>query len=497
MRGWLLGLAALSTLALLAACTTGGQPSPPTPSGPLAPYYSQHLTWSPCDQGRCATLRVPADYAKPAGPSIELAVARIEATGGAGGRLGSLVMDPGGPGVSGVDALRDARQAIGETVLARYDLVGWDPRGVQRSSPAQCLDAPQLDTLFSTDFDYSTDGGIRQAEDAWGAFARGCEQTLGDELAHIDTQSTARDLDILRAALGDSRLTYLGWSYGTALGATYAAMFPTHVGRAVLDGVELPTVAVDELSAVQAAGFEQELRAYVADCETLPHCVLTGGVDHGLQQIAALFAQAHAHPLPTGTPLALTATLAETGVGEALYSPGYWTGLTSALGEAIGSGDGSGLLDLADGYLFRTRSGQYAANLQQAYYAIECDDGPGNHDIAAMRDQAAKIMAVAPTIGPWFTYQAAMCAQWPVPPTPHLASYAARGAPPILLVGTTGDPATPYAWAKQVASMLSSARLLTYKGEGHTAYGGTDQCVNGAVDRYLLTGTLPAAGTTC
>jgi pimeloyl-ACP methyl ester carboxylesterase len=504
--GWATAL--VVSVALVVAGCTHTHETKPTPVSPhpqataapttpdaLAKFYDQKLDWKKCDQGECATLQVPLDYADPTGQTIGLAMARQTATGST--RIGSLLLNPGGPGVSGVSFLPDIKPYISESVRKAYDLVSFDPRGVQRSAPVDCVDAPQLDQLLATDYDYSTDAGVQSAINAWGQFAKGCQNRMGAELGHIDTQTTARDMDVMRAVLGDDALTYLGFSYGTDLGATYAAMFPGRVGRMVLDGPLPPNLPADDLAVGQAQGFEQELRAYVQDCQGGKSCPLTGDVQHGLDQIQGLLDHARANPLPTGTSRRLTASLAFTGIAQALYAPSFWSALTTALRNAIEHGNGNVLLQLADLYSDRQSDGTYATNTMQAFTAISCADDHGNSDLTAMRAQAAEIAKVAPTVGTYFSYSAAACAQWPVPAATPLPSYSAKGAAPILVVGTTGDPATPYDWAQKMAALLDSAELLTYVGNGHTAYGRSNACVQGAVDTYLLQGTMPASGTRC
>ncbi|WP_239071204.1 alpha/beta hydrolase [Cellulomonas chitinilytica] len=473
---------------------TGSASSSVAPTPDLAKFYDQQLEWTSCDTGECATLTVPVDYADPTGSTIGLALARQKATGS--DRIGSLLVNPGGPGVSGVDFLAGAVQRIGADVRAKYDIVGFDPRGVQRSEPVRCADGPELDALFASDPDYSTDAGIQHVIDVYGEFGKECSNRTGALLGHVDTESAARDMDVMRAVLGDDQLHYLGYSYGTQLGAVYAAVFPENVGRLVLDGALDPTLTPGEVSKGQAIGIESALRAYVTDCQGGKGCPLTGDVDHGLGQIWALFDEAKANPLPTGTDRDLTQSLAFYGVAVTLYSQSLWPTLTAALKPAL-QGDGSKLLQLSDAYFDRQADGTYASNANEAFFAIHCADARESADFDDMRAQAADIEAAAPTVGSFLTFGGTTCAQWPTPAVDPLPSYAAEGAAPILVIGTTNDPATPYAWAQMLAETLSSGELLTYEGEGHTAYGASNDCIGGAVDTYLLTGTMPPEGTRC
>jgi len=472
-----------------------------TPSGTstveagLQPFYDQAIDWKACDKFQCATAKVPIDYADPTAGSIRLALKRASATGGAA--IGSLLINPGGPGASGVDLVDRAVTTVGKDVLAKYDVVGFDPRGVARSNPVKCMDAASTDKLLSADFDYSTDAGIAAAEAAYTAMGKACAANTGPLLAHVDTVSAARDMDVLRAALGDETLTYLGYSYGTALGATYAGLFPHRVGRMVLDGALDPKLSPDELGLGQAAGFEGALRAYVADCQGGAKCPLTGNVDEGLAKIHNLVERARRSPLPTGTDRSLTGTLAFYGIAVTLYDNASWSVLTQALTAALGKNDGSVLLHLADLYNDRNADGTFSSNSTEAFTAINCLDGTSSTDVGDMRAEAAKIEQVAPTLGYFFGYGGVVCAGWPYPPTGKVKPITADGAPPILVVGTTDDPATPYAWAQGLASELSSGVLLTFQGEGHTAYGRSNDCIAAAVDAYLLAGTVPADGKRC
>jgi pimeloyl-ACP methyl ester carboxylesterase len=479
------------------AASASGSGASDAPPG-LEKFYGEHLDWTACGKFQCATATVPLDWSKPGGPVIKLALERSRATSGKA--VGSLLINPGGPGASGIDALEQiALQRISPSVLAAYDIVGFDPRGVSRSDPVTCTDGAQLDAIVSVDPNYSTVAGVDAIEQTYADFGAACLAQTGALLGHVDTVSAAKDMDVLRSALGEPKLDYLGFSYGTQLGATYAALFPQRVGRFVLDGALDPTLTPDELAIGQAKGFESALRAYVTDCQAGKGCPLTGSVDNGLHQIKALLDRARQSPLPTTQPgRRLTGSLAFTGIARTLYSSTSWPDLTIALTNALKSNDGSTLLLLADDYYDRNPDGTYANNSTEAFWAIGCLDDPSSSDFAAMQSSAAAIEAAAPTVGYYFAYGGVICARWPVPPVGPLPSYAAKGAPPIVVIGTTNDPATPYAWAQSLSKLLSSGVLLTYQGQGHTAYGASNNtCLNGSVDAYLLNGTVPKVGTRC
>jgi pimeloyl-ACP methyl ester carboxylesterase len=495
-------LAAAAALALTACSDardgteTAETTARPSPSAvvDLESAYAQELDWQGCGDLECATLVVPLDYAAPEDGTVEVAVSRHAATGD---RIGSLLINPGGPGASGIDALSSiAVPSFGPEVVERYDLIGFDPRGVAASTPVACVDGPGMDAITAADYDFATDEGVAAAEAAWGEFGAACLANTGPLLEHVDTVSAATDMDVLREVLGDEQLTYVGYSYGTQLGATYAALFPENVGRLVLDGALDPTLSALELSAGQAAGFESALRAYVADCQGGAACPLKGGVEDGLAQVKSVLDRARTSPLPTSSDRNLTGQLAFSGIALPLYNEQSWPALTQGLTAAV-AGDGSVLLQLADLYNDRAPDGTYASNSMQAFWAIGCADDRGTTDVAEMRAQAAQIEAAAPTVGSFFAYGGVICANWPVPEAGGLDDYAAAGAAPILVIGTTNDPATPYAWAESLAQTLDSGTLLTYEGEGHTAYGRSNSCVGDAVDAYLLEGTVPAEGTRC
>lgn len=461
----------------------------------LATYYEQTPEWTVCGDNECTDVVVPLDWSDPAGETITVAVERAPATDG--DPVGSLLVNPGGPGVSAISFLSSFQLLVSAEVLAEYDLVAVDPRGVEASAPVTCVGPTELDEFFAWSGDLSTDEGLEEAMARNGAFGEACLEQTGPVLGHVDTASSARDMDVVRAVLGDDALTYLGYSYGTDLGATYAALFPERVGRMVLDGALNPTIDSGELAAGQAEGFESALRAYVADCQAGAGCPLTGDVDAGMAQIRTLLDRVGDSPLPTDQGRPLTQSLAFYGVAMPLYAEQLWPALTQALTSATQEADGSVLLQLADQYLGRLEDGSYDSNQNEAFAAITCLDARPSSDVADMRAAAEQISAVAPTVGQFFSYGGASCARWPVPEVGPLESYAAEGAAPIVVIGTTNDPATPYVWAEELAEILSSGVLLTYEGEGHTAYGRSNDCIADAVDQYLLTGEAPQDGTRC
>lgn len=503
----------LTVALLLAGCVGGKEQSTPSDDGSDSPdqgttvdpslgldaFYGQTLGWEDCGSGyECTTVQAPLDWDDPTAGAIELAVKRSPATGSADERLGSLLVNPGGPGASGVDFLSSVVDyVVGDDVLAAYDIVGFDPRGVAGSSPVDCGDDETIDAFFTTDFPMESQADVEAARERARAFGEACLAATGPVLGEVDTVSAARDMDLIRAVLGDDKLSYLGFSYGTFLGATYADLYPENVGRLVLDGALDPSMSNDDLVVGQAIGFENALRAYVEDCQQDDACPLKGTLDQGLARVAQLVADAEASPLPAGGGAEVNGTLAWYGIVVTLYDDGSWPYLTMALDEAINSGTGSTLLELANFYLDRTPDGSYTANSMVAFQAINCLDYPmvvrDYDEMVAFADQVA---AVAPTFGRDFA-MAIGCETWPFPATGERRPITAEGAAPILVVGTTGDPATPYEWAVALADQLASAELLTWEGEGHTAYGRGGSCVSDVVETYLLEGELPAGGASC
>jgi pimeloyl-ACP methyl ester carboxylesterase len=508
---------------LQAACSTSGAAHPPAnapatsaapspqptapiaePPGPppvtLAGYYAQKLQWQTCDKVfQCSRLLVPFDYRRPAWRRFSLPVIRLRASGPAG-RIGSLVVNPGGPGGSGISYALRARTEIAAPVRARFDVVGFDPRGVGSSEPAiQCLSGPQLDTYFSTNENLTGAGQLAPVVAEAKKFARGCARESGTLLPWVGTRNAARDVDVLRAALGDAKLTFLGKSYGTYLGTWYAQLFPSHVRALVLDGAVDPGSSSLRMNIVQGQGFEVALRAFVADCVARAGCPAgRGSVAAGVARIEGLISRATAHPLinnltsqPANGPMLLN------GIATALYSQAYWPTLREALQSAF-RGDATVLVELANALWERNGSGQYT-NLADANMAVDCLDRPwptGAGGLARWRAAAVSAARSAPAFGASIMWGSLPCAYWPVRAYP-VPSIRAAGAPPILVIGNKRDPATPYRWAQALAGDLKSGVLLGWNGNGHTAYMMGSSCVDATVNRYLLNLAVPRAGTVC
>lgn len=467
-----------------------GDRRPPAASSGLEPFYEQDLDWGECERGagECADLTVPMDWKDPGGASIQVAVLRMRATGE---RAGSLVVNPGGPGGSGVDYAAAADYIVSSRIRSAFDVVGFDPRGVGRSAPVDCLDDAGMDRYLAKDPTPDTEAERAADRRAKKDFAEGCRSRTGDLLAHLSTADAARDMDVLRAVLGDGKLTYLGKSYGTYLGATYAELFPDRAGRLVLDGVMPPDATAEEIAIGQARGFDRATRAWAQDCVD-NDCSLGSDVDGVVATVQDLLVELDEQPLPASAGIELTEGWATWGIAQALYDQGMWSQLTDALVSAE-AGDGGPLSELGRSYAGRDAGGEYASNLLEALPAITCLDRPEEGDPSQLVDRA---VAAAPIWGRALASESP-CAQWPVDPTntPHTVD--AKGADPILVIGTTRDPATPYEWAQRLHEQLDDSALITHEGDGHTAYLRQNSCVDTAVDRYWLTGKVPDSPLTC
>ncbi|MFD4633284.1 alpha/beta hydrolase [Streptomyces sp. NPDC058284] len=468
----------------------------------LAPYYGQKLSWHECGvpDFECASMKAPLDYAKPAAGDIKLAVARKRATKKSG-HLGSLLVNPGGPGGSAIGYLQSyAGLGYPEEVRAHYDMVAVDPRGVARSEPVTCLDGKRMDAYTQTDVTPDDPRETDELSTAFKRFAAGCEERSAKVLPHVSTVEAARDMDVLRAALGDRKLSYVGASYGTFLGATYAELYPKRVGRLVLDGAMDPRLPARRMNQEQTAGFETAFRSFAKDCvKRGADCPLGGGSpqDAG-KRLKAFFGALDRRPLATSSRgRKLGEALATTGVIAAMYDEAGWPQLRDALTSAMKGMDGSGLLALSDGYYERDGDGSYA-NLMFANAAVNCLDLP---PAFSSPDDAKKALPAfekaSPVFGEGLAWSSLNCTYWPVRATGRPHRIEAKGAAPIVVAGTTRDPATPYRWAKALASQLSSGHLLTYEGDGHTAYGRGSECVDATINAYLLKGTVPKDGKRC
>lgn len=498
-RSWSrpLVLLALATAVLAAACSSipgiGGSPRPAAPPG-LGAFYTQHLSWHDCTGGQCATMRVPLDYAGPGGRTIAVAVFRAPATGSSA--QGSLIVNPGGPGASGVQFAQAIAKFLPSSVRQRFNVVGFDPRGVGGSTPVQCLSDAQLDAYTQGPAaplnTAQQTAMVTQAQQ----LAAGCKAKSGAQLTHVSTEDAARDMDVLRAVLGDAKLTYYGASYGTFMGALYAELFPNHVRALVLDSALDPSLSADQQDSQQAVSFEQLLQLFEQWCSSRAGCPLGNSPAAAGQQLDALMARVAANPLPGSGPRVVGSGPFATALASAMYSPDFgFPRLETALAAAMG-GDGSQLLAMADEENGRNADGHYD-NLLASNVAINCVDRPHPSSVAAIAAQATADAAQAPHFGAANAWSELPCAFWPAPAqiSPH--RIAAKGTPPLLIVAGREDPATPYQWGVALSHELSNAELLTSTAPGHGAFLSGLNCVDGAVSDYLTNLRLPADGTSC
>ncbi|MCD0452312.1 alpha/beta hydrolase [Actinocorallia sp. API 0066] len=490
-KSWMRACAAVgAALAVTMACTTTDSSAPSRPAGQYTP---PPVAWKDCGEGfQCGTLDVPVDYGAPDGRKIALALIKIPATGA---KQGSLVTNPGGPGGSGVNFIRTNGRAFGESLRRAFDIIGFDPRGVGKSSPVECLTDAQLDAYLETDMSPDDDAEMKQLTTVSQGFAEGCQEKSADILPYVSTRDAARDMDAIRVAVGDSQLTYWGASYGTYLGAWYAEQFPQNVRALVLDGALDPTLTAAETNIQQAKGFETALRAFTEDCVKQPDCPLGTDVDAGMKKVTALLEKADRQALKnTADSRDVDQSLVAWGLATPLYQKAAWPLLRGALAQAM-QGDGTTLLRFADLLVEREQNGTFSSQTE-SNMAVNCLDKPSS-DLAGYKSEAEAAAKAAPNFGEFIVWNTLPCAFWPVKATEEPRALRAEGSAPILVVGTTRDPATPYQWSKNLASQLANGHLLTYDGDGHTAYLSGPPCIRNAVDTYLTTLTLPPTNTTC
>ncbi|HVW40646.1 MAG TPA: alpha/beta hydrolase [Amycolatopsis sp.] len=490
-------------------------PAGPVPAG-LAKFYAQPMSWGDCapyatssdaqsafksDGLQCARMTVPLDYANPQGDTIAIGVLRHKASD-TGNRIGSLVINPGGPGASGMVAAAALAPQVGQSDLGkRFDLVGFDPRGIGASEPdVTCLTDSERDQERSEDLD--TDGspaGVAKAETEAKDFGQKCAQRTqhGDEmLANLGTRDVARDMDVLRSVLGEQKLTYLGYSYGTRIGSTYAEAFPGNVRAMVLDGALDPNQDETESLVAQGAGFGNAFTQFAAWCAARPDCALGQNAAGATQAFQNLVRPLIDNPILLADGRKLTYDDATLGVVQALYSQQLWASMNSGLRE-LERGQGTTLMALADQYNERDSRGHYT-NTQDAFTAIRCVDDPRITDKAKILDAENRYDQAAPFLDDGRPNGAALdaCAFWPVPNTSEPHEPHVSGLPPVLVISTTNDPATPYDAGVNLAKAMNGA-LLTFEGTQHTVFLQGNSCVDDAGSQYLINGTVPPAGKRC
>lgn len=449
----------------------------------LSGYLSQNVQWKPCDPFECASIKVPLDYGAPGKQAITLTMARQKAT--ATPKLGTLFINPGGPGGSGIDLLA----GFNSNGLEQYDIIGWDPRGTGQSTPVKCYGDAETDALNALDSSPDTPAETDALVVGSYEFGKSCWEHSGELLAHISTIDTVRDLDLLRALMGDSTLHYLGYSYGTQIGAYYAELFPQNTGRLVLDAAVDIT---DDESVIQAMGFDLALSNFAAWCAS-QKCDLGSSKQGILDSITTFLDSLDAKPIRVGD-RTLTQGLAATGIAAYLYGGiPAWDALAADIDAAM-NGRGARLLRASDLLNDRSEDGHYGS-MFYSFIAISCAD---NYDkgVADAEQQWAKDQKKAPIFAKYFG-PGVGCPVWPVRSQVQL-DIRGQGAKPLLVIGATGDPATPYQQAVTMAERLKSGVLVTYEGEGHGTFGNNkSSCVDRIVIDYLTRGKVPKDGTRC
>lgn len=464
-------------------------------------FYDQRADWGKCERAEyqgaeCATIEVPLKWNNPEGATLSLLLTRVPATGD--DKKGSLLINPGGPGGSGAEHVAAyGSMTISSTVRKQYDLIGFDPRGVKDSDGVQCLDDAETDEMLSTDLP-DTEEGKKKAKEWADKLAKACKAKSSDRIQYVDTYSAARDMDVIRAAVQSEKLDYLGYSYGTYLGATYAEMYPERTGHLILDGAMDPALTTNEIVAGQAAGFEQAIKDFVTWCQNeRGTCPLTGSIDEGIQQLRDFMTNAGKDPIPTASGRKLNETLASTAILTALYSNETWEYVALGIESAKANNSADVLLMLADLANEREEDGSFKSNSTFANVAVNCLDHIGVTDEKWLKAEGERLAKKYPTFGPSLGSEEDGCANWPAKPVRYPKEIHAKGSSTIVVIGTTHDPATPYAWAESLNKQLDNSVLLTWEGFGHTAYSRSGGCIEEMVDAYLLEDKVPDDGAKC
>jgi len=501
----LVGPASASTQGAKPKSTTTTTTAPPTTAPPL-PAFDTTAAWSDCGDGfQCATLTVPVDWSRPAGETMGIAMTHLPATDPAQ-RIGSLVVNYGGPGQGGVDYVRQTYGSLPAAVRARFDIVTFDPRGTGASRPIDCVDDAVLDQAGELPAFVESEAALAAQQQWSAAFAQGCAQRMGAYAGHVGTRNVARDVEAIRLALGERKLDFLGYSYGAILGQAYAQMYPANVRAMVLDGPPDYSLSIRDYNYQQAKGFADALSAFLSWCEQTQCSLASVGSPRDV--VNALVERTKAETIPAdyvangvtraGT---LNGNTLQTGVLSLLYDQRRgWPLLADALRSAATDNWGGPLLAYADSYLGRGPDGHYSSATVEANAVINCVDRPAAKQQPTTARVLADVAVFQQQLPPWGgSWAIPSCVGMPKPAKgDKLGKLRVTGAPPILVIGNTGDPATPYAGAQATVTRIPGSVLLTVDSTEHTAYGsGRSGCVDDLVDRYLVDGALPATGTHC
>jgi len=453
----------------------------------LEKFNSQNLNWSDCyGNFQCSSFKVPVDYEKMSSKTFTLKVLRHKALDQRQ-RLGAILVNPGGPGGSATDYAFNADLIVSKAIYKKFDIIGFDPRGVNTSEPIRCLTNMEEDKYL--DSDVSADPGQRVAEYIAISkdFAAKCAKAAGAKIGHYSTFEAAKDMEILRNLLGEKKLNYLGKSYGTYLGTLYAALYPNSVGRMVLDGAVAPDISLLDQELTQAIGFEGALNNYLKSNRKIK-----------IRDIQEFLANSQTNPLKSKSGRLATQSLVVTAIAQSLYDPqNGWNDLTNALNLALEKQDPIGIFELADSYNNRDSSGNYHSNQNDISVMISCLDWQEARTVKEITLDQAKFNKVSPIFGPYLALSGLSCKYWKAKPVLPSVDLHKIDTNPILIIGVTQDPATPFKWAKALAKVFKKAELVTLEGEGHTGHNRGNKCVDSAVDNYFLTGKIRISGLIC
>ena len=471
-------------------------------TNPLASFYGQKLVWKKCGKTLdCATFKVPLDYRNPTGRSITITAARNKATGVA---RGNLVMNPGGPGGSGISFIEDASFVVSPIIHREFNLIGFDPRGLARSTPLTCLSDRETDAFLEVDQTPDSVAEEQLLQRSTTDLIAKCRRADAALMQHVSTVEVARDMDILRALLGENRLRYLGKSWGTSLGQAYAALFPERVGSFVLDGAVDNRLSFSRATFDQAEGFETAANRFIAWCIGQGKCVLGSTKSAARSRLITFINQLDEKPLKTSRPQRpLTEEQAWTALIGPLYiTLGGWDWLNAALVGALEDKDGTELQNISDWFVERGPRGTYSDNGNTLIYVVNCLDRTGGASLAAAKQQSVAWSKQLPIMGRLMAWGNAACVNWPYRAQESVAALRVRNVPPMIIIGSEFDPATPLKWARAVQQQIPGSVLLVRKGDGHTSYSNGSLCIDRAVDAYLLSKNvaapvLPKSGKQC
>ena len=464
----------------------------------LSEYYNQELAWEDCyEDFQCSMLDVPINYSDLTVGTFEISVLRYLAADQKN-RIGSLIINPGGPGSSGVNYAYNAEYIFSPDITDRYDIVGFDPRGVAESAPISCLSDREIDANYAADGKPDNATELAETIKETKKYAEKCLDQ-NEYLTSYGTANAARDMDVLREALGDTKLNYMGKSYGTFMGALYAQLFPDKIGRVVLDGAVDPTISPYEQVLTQAESFDNALTDFLQECSKNKNCSLPTDVDEARTSIISLLASVAKKPIPlqnsSKDKRELTETLLTLGIAAAFYdSEEGWPKLRTAFRD-IKSGYGDEFIKLADQYSGRLKDGTYRSNEFDSGAIIDCLDFSDTRTVAEITNDAKKISQLAPIFGPYLGYSGLTCQYLPKSKPVTITSITTNA--PIMIIGTTRDPATPYQWAIALQKIITNSQLLTLVGDGHTGHNRGSACIDNAVDNFYLKGVLPPKNKRC